>query len=74
MDEQHTLPFGTPAEVETEALTRLGTIGKDGGLIIGPTHNVQLDTPMENLWAMINAITGTTYQSSAWNDYRVPHN
>ena len=74
MDEQHTLPFGTPAEVEAEVLTRLGTIGKDGGLIIGPTHNVQLDTPMENLWAMINAITGTTYQSSAWNDYRVPHN
>jgi uroporphyrinogen decarboxylase len=63
MDEQHTLPFGTPAEVEAEVLRRLETIGKDGGLIIGPTHNVQLDTPMENFWAMVNTIKGTNYQS-----------
>jgi uroporphyrinogen decarboxylase len=68
IDEQHTLPFGTPAEVETEVRTRLETIGKDGGLIIGPTHNVQLDTPMENFWAMINTITGRTYPLSAMND------
>lgn len=65
IDEQHTLPFGTPAEVEAEVRTRLSTIGKGGGLIIGPTHNVQLDTPMENFWAMINTITGTTYESLA---------
>jgi len=42
---------------------RLKTIGKEGGLIIGPTHNVQLDTPRKNLWAMMNAITSTTYAS-----------
>lgn len=58
VDEQHTLPFGTQAQVEAEVRTRLETIGKDGGLIIGPTHNVQLDTPMENFWAMIHAIVG----------------
>ena len=63
IDEQNTLPFGTPAEVEAEVLRRLLTIGKEGGLIIGPTHNVQLDTPLENFWAMINTITGTTYES-----------
>jgi len=61
IDEQHTLPFGTPEDVRTEILTRLGTIGKDGGLILGPTHHVQLDTPMENFWAMINTITQTPY-------------
>jgi hypothetical protein len=32
-------------------------------LIIGPTHHVQLDTPMENFWAMIHAITQTPYAS-----------
>jgi uroporphyrinogen-III decarboxylase len=68
IDEQHTLPFGTPAQVEAEVRLRLATLGKDGGLIIGPTHNVQLDTPMENFWAMINAVTETTYPSWAEKD------
>jgi len=63
MDEQYTLPFGTPAEVEREVITRLKTIGKNGGLIIGPTHHVQLDTSLENFWAMVNTITKTPYSS-----------
>jgi uroporphyrinogen-III decarboxylase len=61
VDEQHTLPFGTPKQVEAEIRQRLKTIGKDGGLIIGPTHHVQLDTPIENFWAMVNTITQTKY-------------
>lgn len=61
MDEQHTLPFGTPADVENEVRQRLKTIGKNGGLIIGPTHHVQLDTPLENFWAMVNTIKETPY-------------
>ena len=56
IDEQYTLPFGTPAEVEAEVRTRLQTMGKNGGLILGPTHHVQLDTPMENFWAMVHSI------------------
>jgi uroporphyrinogen decarboxylase len=59
IDEQHTLPFGRPADVEREVRTRLDTLGKGGGLILGPTHHVQLDTPMENFWAMVNIITRT---------------
>ena len=62
MDEQHTLPFGSAADVESEVLTRLKTIGKGGGLILGPTHHVQLDTPMENFWAMVNTIKETPYK------------
>ena len=58
VDEQHTLPFGTPADVEKEVKERLKIVGKNGGLIIGPTHHVQLDTPLENFWAMVNTITG----------------
>jgi len=63
VDEQYTLPFGTPAEVEREVITRLQTLGKNGGLIIGPTHHVQLDTPLENFWAMVHTITRTPYHS-----------
>jgi uroporphyrinogen decarboxylase len=62
IDEQHTLPFGSPTDVRQEVLTRLETIGKGGGLILGPTHHVQLDTPMENFWAMVNTITQTQYE------------
>ena len=62
IDEQHTLPFGTPEDVRNEVITRLETMGKNGGLIIGPTHHVQLDTPMENFWAMVNTIKETPYR------------
>ncbi|MFN2117703.1 MAG: uroporphyrinogen decarboxylase family protein [Candidatus Promineifilaceae bacterium] len=62
IDEQHTLPFGSAADVEAEVRIRLETIGKDGGLIIGPTHHVQLDTPMENFWAMVNTIKDPSYR------------
>jgi uroporphyrinogen decarboxylase len=61
IDEQYTLPFGSPAEVRAEILTRLGTIGRGGGLILGPTHHVQLDTPLENFWAMVDTIRTTRY-------------
>ncbi len=61
LDVQHTLPFGTPADVRAEVLHRLDTLGKGGGLILGPTHHVQLDTPLENFWAMIDTITQTPY-------------
>jgi uroporphyrinogen decarboxylase len=63
LDIQHTLPFGTPQQVRAEVLTRLKTIGREGGLVIGPTHNLQLDTPLDNFWEMISAIRLTPYTS-----------
>jgi len=59
VDEQETLPFGSAEDVRHEIRARLQTIGKSGGLIIGPTHHVQLDTPMDNFWAMVNTISET---------------
>jgi len=61
LDIQETLPFGSPEDVRQEVVARLKTIGRDGGLIIGPTHNLQLDTPLENFWAMVNTIKQTPY-------------
>jgi uroporphyrinogen decarboxylase len=63
IDEQHTLPFGSPADVEREVLSRLKTVGQGGGLILAPTHHVQLDTPMENFWAMVSTIQHTAYSA-----------
>jgi len=62
IDEQRTLPFGSPEDVANEVRQRLVTIGHDGGLILAPTHHVQLDTPLENFWAMVNAIANTLYK------------
>jgi uroporphyrinogen-III decarboxylase len=59
IDEQHTLPFATPATVQAEVLERLRTVGRNGGLILAPTHHVQLDTPLENFWAMVDTILHT---------------
>jgi uroporphyrinogen decarboxylase len=56
VDEQRTLPFGTPEDVRQEVRRRLETIGNGGGLILGPTHHVQMDTPLENFWAMVDTI------------------
>jgi uroporphyrinogen decarboxylase len=58
IDEQYTLPFGTPAEVRKEVLDRIATLGSGGGLILAPTHHLQLDTPLENFWAMVEAVRG----------------
>ncbi len=58
IDEQLTLPFGTPDDVRREVASRLTHVGRHGGLILGPTHNVQLDTPLDNFWAMVEAVRG----------------
>jgi uroporphyrinogen decarboxylase len=65
IDIQQTLPFGTPEQVKAEVITRLKTIGRDGGLLIGPTHNLQLDTPLENFWSMLETIRQTPYKMLA---------
>jgi len=64
IDEQQTLPFGTPEQVRAEVLERLRTVGQDGGLILAPTHHVQLDTPLENFRAMVETVQDTPY--GAW--------
>ncbi|MFC1538672.1 uroporphyrinogen decarboxylase family protein [Candidatus Latescibacterota bacterium] len=63
VDEQHTLPYGSPDDVKKEIITRLKTVGKNGGFIIGPTHHVQLDTPLENFHAMHDTILNTPYSN-----------
>lgn len=64
IDIQQTLPSGTPDDVRAEVRERLSTVGAGGGLIIGPTHNVQLDTPLENLRAMVEAVTGASLSAT----------
>ncbi len=52
VDNQHTLPFGTPADVRDEVVENLRILGAGGGYIIGPCHNIQAVGPVENVVAM----------------------
>ena len=52
LDTQSTLPFGGPEEVRAEVRQRTATLGRAGGYIIAPSHNIQPDTPVENILAM----------------------
>jgi hypothetical protein len=53
---QKTLPFGTPVSVAQEVRKRIDSFGARGGLIVAPSHNIQPDTPIENLLAMYRAV------------------
>lgn len=61
IDEQFILPFGKPEQVRSEIKKLVKTLGKNGGLILSPTHNVQLDTPMENFRVMVDTIINSSY-------------
>lgn len=55
VDIQEVLPFGTPSSVKEEVKLRLKTVGKGGGLIISPAHNIQPDVSIDNILAFYNA-------------------
>jgi uroporphyrinogen decarboxylase len=52
MDNQYTLPFGTVDEVRREVEDNLRLLGAGGGYILAPCHNIQANTPPENVVAM----------------------
>ena len=55
VDTQQTLPFGSRAEVTQEVRDRIEALGKGGGFILGPTHTIEPDVPLENIVAMYEA-------------------
>ena len=52
---QRTLPFGTPDDVRNEVRERFETLGPGGGFIFCTAHNIQADTPTENVVALFDA-------------------
>jgi uroporphyrinogen decarboxylase len=61
---QRVLPFGTPSDVQEEVRRLARTLGKGGGLLIEPTHQVQPDVPWENIVAYIEAARAAVYSSA----------
>jgi uroporphyrinogen decarboxylase len=58
VDNQHTLPFGTPADVRAEVAENIA-IFKDR-YICAPCHNIQPNTPTENIVALYEAAHETS--------------
>ena len=56
VDTQKTLPFGTPAQVRDEVLRRCEIFAPGGGFVFNTVHNIQAQTPVENIVAMLDAV------------------
>ena len=52
---QKTLPYGTPEDVRSEVKDRVVALGPGGGYIFCTAHNIQIDTPLENIEALFSA-------------------
>jgi uroporphyrinogen decarboxylase len=52
---QQTLPFGSVDDVRQEVADRVAALAPGGGYILGTSHNLQADTPVENAEALFRA-------------------
>ena len=55
IDVQQVLPSSTPAEVRYDVAKRIYDLGRGGGYILSPCHNIGADVPPENIIAMFEA-------------------
>lgn len=53
---QELLPYGRPEKIRDEVNRIVDILGKNGGYIIAPAHNIQNDTPVKNVMAFYDAI------------------
>jgi len=56
IDIQNLMPKGTPGEIKKEIKRRMNILGKGGGYIVAPAHNIQDDTSVENIEAFFEAV------------------
>jgi hypothetical protein len=56
VDTQKVLPYATPAEVREQVLQRCEVFARSGGFVFNTVHNIQAQTPVENIVAMIDAV------------------
>jgi uroporphyrinogen-III decarboxylase len=56
VDTQKTMPFGTPDEVYDEVKERIEIFNEGGGFVFNAIHNLQANSPVENMLAMLQAV------------------
>ena len=57
VDVQEFLPTATPDEVRREIRTLIDVLGRSGGYVMAPAHNMQDDVPPENIAAWVEEIS-----------------
>jgi uroporphyrinogen decarboxylase len=55
IDVQQVLPNATPDGVRNEVARRVDDLGRDGGFILAPCHNINVDIPLENVLTLFEA-------------------
>jgi len=55
IDTQRTLPFGTPGQVREEVKRRVEIFADGDGFVFNAIHDIQANTPVENMMAMFEA-------------------
>lgn len=56
VDTQKTMAFGTPDDVYREVRERVEVFNRDGGFVFNAVHNIQGNTPVENIEALFRAL------------------
>ena len=56
VDNQQTLPFGTPDDVKHEVTENIRIFSKGKGYVVAPCHNLQPNTPTANILALYDAV------------------
>ncbi len=56
VDNQQTLPFGTPQDVKREVADNIRIFRMGRGYVVAPCHNLQPNTPTANILAMYEAV------------------
>lgn len=56
VDTQHVLAFGSPTDVKKQVREQCDVLGKNGGFVFNSVHNIQANTPVENVLAMFDAV------------------
>ncbi|MBM3707950.1 MAG: methyltransferase [Actinobacteria bacterium] len=56
VDTQKTLPFGTTQQVREEVKKLIDIFFVNGGFVFNTVHNIQANTPVENIIAMIDVL------------------
>jgi uroporphyrinogen decarboxylase len=56
---QSTIPFGTPASIQSEVARLKREMSRGGGYILAPAKPLQPETPTENAVAIVEAFIGT---------------
>ena len=58
VDTQQLLPMSSADQVREQVRRLIGTLGRDGGYILAPSHALQADVPLSNVLAMYETALG----------------